>query len=94
MQAQNRVPAIQKPIEHIQPNGDTLVYRLHGDERHHWRTTLDGYLITTNKRGRMCYAKQNKKGETKATCRTAHNAEDRKRCEQRYVERHIPRGGE
>ncbi len=92
LSAQQHIRAIQQPLEHIQPNGDTLVYRLHGDEHRHWQTTLDGYLIKKNKRGKFCYAKKNRRGEVKATCRTAHNAEDRTRREARYVERHIPNG--
>lgn len=84
-----RIPAVPHPIEHIQPNGDTLIYRLHGDERRHWQTTLDGYLIAQNKKGKMCYAKQTKNGKIITTRRTAHNATDRCKCEQRYVEKHI-----
>ena len=94
IQAQQRhgVPAVPHPIEHIQPNGDTLIYRLHGDEHRHWQTTLDGYLIKKNRHDKFCYAKQNKRGEIKPTCRTAHNAEDRTRREAKYVEKHIARG--
>ena len=51
------VPATREPIEYVQPNGDTLVFRLFGDERYHYRTTLDGYLIKQNKKGYYCYAK-------------------------------------
>jgi len=90
-QAQRRgVPATPHPIEHIQPNGDTLVYRLHGDEHRHWQTTLDGYLIKKNRHDKFCYAKLSRKGAIKATCRTAHNAEDRSECEAKYVRKHIP----
>ena len=84
------VPATPYPIEHIQPNGDTLKYRLYGDEHRHWQTTLDGYYIRRNKRNKMCYAKFNKKGELKTTCRAAHNAENRSARERKYVEKHIP----
>ena len=84
------IPATPYPIEYVQPNGDTLIYRLHGDEHRHWQTTTDGYLIKQNKRGKFCYAKPNRKGEIKATCRTAHNQENRSRCEKKYISKHIP----
>ncbi len=92
LQAQQRrgVPATPHPIEIVQPNGDTLMIRLRGDERHSWRTTLDGYLIYKNKRGVYCYAKKDKDGKTIATCRVAKNADQRSKCEQRWVEKHIP----
>lgn len=84
------VPAVRTPIEQIQPNGDTIVVRLHGDERHHCTTTLDGYLIGTNRRGYYCYAKEGKDGTIIVTNRIAHNEKDRTRCERRYIERYIP----
>ncbi len=92
LQAQQRrgVPATPHPIEYVQPNGDTLVIRLHGDERKSWRTTTDGYLIFKNKKGTYCYAKYAADGTTKATCRRAKNADERCKCEQRWVEKHIP----
>ncbi len=90
-QAQQRhnVPATPYPIEVVQPNGDTLTIRLHGDERRSWRTTEDGYLICKNKRGVYCYAKYTNDGTLKATCRTAHNKDQRKKCEARFLEKHI-----
>lgn len=89
--AQRRgIPAKREPIEVVQPNGDTLTIRLIGDEWHHFRMTLDGYLIRENKKGYYCYAKYNKKGETVCTWRKAHNADKRSKCEQRYIEKHIP----
>ncbi len=88
-QPKRGVPATPHPIEVIQPNGDTLIIRLHGDERNSWRTTMDGYLIKENKKGVYCYAKKNKKGEVVATCRQAHNADKRSQCEQCWIERNI-----
>ena len=90
-QTQRRgVPATPHPIEYVQPGGDTLVFRLHGDEWRHWQTTLDGYLIQQNKHGRYCYARLNRKGDIKTTCRTAHNEENRSKCEKKYIKKHIP----
>lgn len=85
-----RVPAIRTPIETIQPDGDTLIIRLHGDERRHCTTTEDGYLIRTNERGYYCYAVEKKDGAIVPTRKVAHNKEKRTRCEQRYLKRHIP----
>ncbi len=89
-QQRRGVPATPHPIEIVQPDGDTLMIRLRGDERMSWRTTLDGYLIVQNKKGVYCYAKKDKDGKTVATCRQAHNADKRTCCEKRYVEKHIP----
>lgn len=65
-----RVPAYQGVIERIQPNGDTIYVRLHGDERKHWMTLEDGVtLVKENKKGYICYAKKKKDGRIVATCR-------------------------
>lgn len=86
-QPRRGVPAYPGPIERIQPDGDTLIIRLHGDERKHWTTTEDGYLIAENEQGTLCYALQKKDGTIVAGKRQAHNADKRSRCEQRYVAR-------
>lgn len=63
-----RVPAYQGIIERVQPNGDTIYVRLHGDERMHWMTLEDGKtLVTENKKGYICYAKKKKNGKIVAT---------------------------
>ena len=65
-----RVPAYQGVIERIQPNGDTVYVRLHGDERRHWMTLEDGKtLVKENKKGYICYAKKKKDGRIVATCK-------------------------
>lgn len=65
-----RVPAYQGVIERVQPNGDTIYVRLHGDERKHWMTLEDGKtLVKENKKGYICYAKKKKDGRIVATCR-------------------------
>lgn len=65
-----RVPAYQGVIERVQPNGDTVYVRLHGDERKHWMTLEDGKtLVKENKKGYICYAKKKKDGRIVATCR-------------------------
>ena len=63
-----RVAAYQGEIERIQPNGDTIYVRLHGDERRHWMTLTDGKtLVAENKKGYICYAKKKKNGKIVAT---------------------------
>ena len=63
-----RVPAYQGVIERVQPNGDTVYVRLHGDERRHWMTLEDGKtLVQENKKGYICYAKKKKDGRIVAT---------------------------
>lgn len=69
-QKPSRVPAYQGVIERIQPNGDTVYVRLHGDERQHWMTLEDGKtLVKENKKGYICYAKKKKNGTIVATCK-------------------------
>ena len=63
-----RVPAYKGVIERIQPNGDTVYVRLHGDERRHWMTLKDGKtLVKENREGYICYAKKKKNGKIVAT---------------------------
>jgi hypothetical protein len=65
-----RVPAYQGVIERVQPNGDTVYVRLHGDERQHWMTLEDGKtLVKENKKGYICYAKKKNNGKIVATCK-------------------------
>ena len=65
-----RVPARPGVIERVQPNGDTIRVRLHGDERQHWMTLEDGKtLVKENKKGYICYAKKKKDGRIVATGR-------------------------
>lgn len=86
-QTPKRVPAYPYPIARVQPDGDTLIIRLHGDERKHWTTTDDGYVIRENKNGTLCYALQKKDGTVIASRKQAHNADKRTRCEQQYLKR-------
>lgn len=91
-----RVPARPGVIERIQPNGDTLHVFLRGDERWHFTMTVDGWQVMEDKNGKLCYCKLKKrkiKGEGMRarpvrTCRTAHDANKRSKCEQRWLEKH------
>lgn len=90
-QTLHRVPARPTPMDIVQPNGDTLTVRLIGDEHYHYNTTEDGYLIKQNSRGYYYYAQYSKKGDIKATRKKAHNADKRTRCENKYIEKNIPK---
>ena len=69
-QKPSRVPAYQGVIERVQPNGDTVYVRLHGDERQHWMTLEDvKTFVKENKKGYICYAKKKKNGTIVATCK-------------------------
>jgi hypothetical protein len=69
-----RVPARPGVIERVQPNGDTIRVRLHGDERQHWMTLEDGKtLVAENKKGYICYAKKKKNGQIIPTCKKVRN---------------------
>ena len=83
-----KVPAYRGMIERVQPNGYTLRTYLRGDEHKHWMMTEDGWLIRENKRGWLKYARTNRKGEIVTSCRKAKNAEDRSKCQKRWLEKH------
>ena len=80
-----KVPAYRGLIERVQPNGDTLRTYLRGDENSHFTMTEDGWQIVETKRGWLKYAKLNRKGEVVSSCRKAHNAEDRSKCEVKWL---------
>jgi hypothetical protein len=82
-----KVPAYKGLIERVQPNGDTLRTYLRGDEHKHWMMTEDGWQIQESKRGWYKYAKKNRKGEVVTSCRKAHNAEKRSKCEKKWLEK-------
>ncbi|MCL2596944.1 MAG: M6 family metalloprotease domain-containing protein [Paludibacter sp.] len=67
------VPAIPTPIEVTQPDGTTLTIRLNGDEKFHYTTTEDGYMITQNQQNFYVYATVSQAGELQPTARIARN---------------------
>jgi len=50
------VPATPYPFTVSQPDGTELTIYLRGDEFFHYKTTLDGYTLTTNSLGILTYA--------------------------------------
>ena len=84
----HNVPAYRGMIEREQPDGYKLRTFLRGDEHKHWSMTEDGWQIREDKKGWLKYVKLNRKGEVVLTCKKAHNAEDRSKCEKRWLEKH------
>jgi len=94
-QTPEHIPARHRMIPRIQPDGDTLYTFLRGDERSHYTMTVDGWQILEDKNGKFCYATLKTRrinGERQqvavVTRRTAHDAEKRSKCEQRWLDRH------
>lgn len=97
VQAQHpaRVPAYPGVITRVQPNGDTLHVYLRGDEHYHYMMTTDGWQVKEKDNGKICYCRMKTRkveGEKKQvavpTCRTAHDADKRSKCEQRWLSKH------
>ncbi len=83
----NRVPATPYPIKYVQPSDDTLTIRLHGDERHHWAETIDGYLILQKKDGTYDYAYRNAEGKLISLEIVAQDAEKRNAATVKAIEK-------
>lgn len=83
----SRIPAVPHPVEWIQPSGDTIMIRVIGDEHWSCRTTEDGFVLVENKKGALCYAKIDSKGNYKATCIVARRPDQRTKKEIRYIEK-------
>ena len=84
-----KVPAAPYPIEVSQPNGNKLTIRLHGDERYHFRTTVDGFVIVQNKKDYYCYAKIDKNGNYVPTKTVANDIENRSQKEIKFLKKQI-----
>ena len=91
-QQPQRVPARPGVIARVQPNGDTLHVVLRGDERSHYTMTVDGWQVKEDRRGWLKYAKRNRRGEIVAGCRKAHDADRRKKCEIKWIQKYGIKG--
>lgn len=85
-QPKRGVPARRDARPYVQPNGDTLTIRLFGDERSHFCTTEDGYVIREDDTKTYCYALAVKDG-TKPSKMQAHNANKRTEKEKKWLEK-------
>ncbi len=84
----HNMPAYRGLIEREQPDGYILRTFLRGDEHMHRAMTEDGWQIMEDQKGWLRYARLKKNGEVVRSCRKAHNAEDRKRCETKWLNKH------
>lgn len=80
-----KVPASPHPHQYVQPDGDTITLRMHGDERMHYRATLDGYKVLQDKKGYYMYAKRKCNGKMKISKQQAHNEDKRTPKEQKFL---------
>lgn len=77
-----------------QPDGTTLLVRIHGDENHHYVTTLDGYRIATDQSGTYRYVTMDSKSRKLVLSDVAvHNTESRTRQESARLQ-NIPKAVE
>lgn len=81
------VPAYPHPITITQPDGSQLTIRLHGDEFHKARTTLDGYLISMNDAGFYTYSIQDEAQMLKPSAIIARNADERSSADIHYLQK-------
>ena len=80
------IKANPKPVTVRQPDGTTLVIRVHGDENFHYITTADGFLIQRDKDGFFKYVQTDAaKGTRRITARRATNANVRPADESQFV---------
>lgn len=72
------IKAYPHPIRVVQPDGSTLMVRLHGDEAAHYATTLDGFMLDKDSKGFYCYVDYDfSSGKKTLTAQRAHNANER-----------------
>ena len=80
------IKANPKPITIKQPDGTTLVIRVHGDENFHYITTTDGFLIQRDKDGYFKYVQTDAtQGTRRLTARRATNADKRSADDNSFV---------
>ena len=80
------VRATPYPVTITQNDGTELTILLKGDEFFHYKTTVDGYLLTTDAEGILNYAEIDKKGNLVNTRIKAVNIEKRTAKERVFVQ--------
>ena len=74
------IKAYPHPVKVMQPDGTTLMVRIHGDEASHYTSTLDGYMLAKDKEGFFCYVDYNfTTGKKTITSQRAHDLKERKK---------------
>jgi M6 family metalloprotease-like protein len=84
------VKAAPYPITLTQPDGSRITVRLQGDEFFHYKTTTDGYPLTTNEKGILTYAKIDTKGKLISTNVKASNIDKRLDEENLFIQTLTP----
>ena len=87
--AQNNVsavPAAPYPLEILQSDGSKIQVLGNGDERFHYKTTLDGYCIVKNISGVYEYAKSNEENLIVPSGIKASDPEDRVRADSEFLD--------
>ncbi|NDP22519.1 MAG: M6 family metalloprotease domain-containing protein [Paludibacter sp.] len=84
------VRATPNPVKITQKDGSEITIHLHGNEFFHYKTTLDGYLLTTDSAGILNYAEIDKKGNLLNTRVKARNIEKRSLLERDLLKRLSP----
>lgn len=80
------IGAYPRPILMQQPDGTTLLVRIHGDENYHYVTSSDGFLLQKDKQGYFCYVDYDMKtGKRIPTLQRAHNAAERSDSEKQVI---------
>ena len=79
------VKATSKIIKMSQPDGTTVLVRLHGDENGSYTTTTDGYLVTKDKDGYLKYAIVNKDNQLEVVNIIARNKDERDEDERKFL---------
>lgn len=79
------IKATPEPVQITQPNGTKLTIRLHGDEFHSYKTTLDGYLITENEKGILTYAVKDTQGKFKSSEIKVRDINKRTAAEKKFI---------
>ncbi len=80
------VPATPNPITIVQADGTEITVRIHGDEFFHYKTTLDGYTLTTDETGILTYAQSDAKGRLYSSKIKANNQEKRGLSEKIFLQ--------
>ena len=84
------VRATPYPITITQKDGSEITVYLRGNEFYHYKTTLDGYLLTSDTDGILNYAELDKKGDLVNTRIKASNIDKRSIKERELLKRLTP----
>ena len=71
------VPSLNTPISYTQPDGKEIKIYLIGDEYYNYKTSLDGYILTTDSDNYLCYGYLNENAEIINTGIRASEIKDR-----------------